>query len=63
MIPNHRHSMIGGENERSLVVVVEVLDDLFGLFDDLVDNLNVLHILLMNNWSRLSMPIGWSPYL
>ena len=46
--------MVCGEDECGLVVRVEFAEEFFGLLDDLVDNLDVRHVLLKEGFSYLT---------
>ena len=41
MIPDRRHAVVSGEDERGLVILVEVSEELLDLVHNLVDDLYV----------------------
>jgi hypothetical protein len=49
VVTDDRHAVVGGEDVCSLGVAVEGRDELFRLLDDIVDDLNVIHVLLYNH--------------
>ena len=46
MVPDFRHAVVRGEDERRLFVLIELAEELLSLLDDLVYDLDVRHIFL-----------------
>ena len=46
MIPDYRHAVVSGEDERGLVIFVEVGEELLDLVHNLVDDLYVCQVFL-----------------
>ena len=53
VVSNLRHAVVGCEDERGLLVGIELGEESFGLLDDLVDDLYVGHIFLLRAMSHI----------
>ncbi len=46
MIPDHRHTVVGSEDEAGLIIAKVVREQFLSLLYDVINHLDVLHIFL-----------------